>query len=202
MYFKKWLKFLEQNMFLLRDKTQKLDLGKILGFKKPLVKFSQGSIATIYEHPNTKDLLIKVTSHKDDVKNIIAAQKLKSDNIVKAFSWKSGEFIKQIQNINSYAIIVEKILGPSMAYTTNEFFELSLDGRFELAADWLDANLHKRQIVILEHHQKNNLKEHAKLSSLFRTLHKLESFYRIELSDFQDNIIDSGDRYVIIDMGF
>jgi hypothetical protein len=202
MYFKNWLKLFEQNMFLLRDKTQKLDLGKILGFKKPLVKFSQGSIATIYEHPNTKDLLIKVTSHKDDIKNIITAQKLKSDNVVKVFSWQTGELVKQIPQINSYAIIVEKILGNSMSYTTNEFFELSLDGRFELAADWLDGNLHKRQIAVLEHNQKNNLKEHSKLNSLFRVLNKLESLYRIELSDFQDNIIDSGDRYVIVDMGF
>ena len=33
-------------------------------------------------------------------------------------------------------------------------------------------------------------------------LDKLEKYYRIELSDFQDNILDSGDRYVVVDMGF
>ena len=60
----------------------------------------------------------------------------------------------------------------------------------------------KQQIEILEKYNKNNPQEHDKLSSLFHTLHKLEKFYRIDLVDFQDNIMDTGDRYVLVDLGF
>jgi hypothetical protein len=189
-------------LFGQRDITQKSNVGKLLGFINPLVKFSQGSMATLYEHPADARLLIKVTSHEDDVKNLAKAQKINSPNVVKLFPWKNKKLIKELPSLNSYAIIVEKIVGDSMLYTSSEFIELSLNGSFDLAADWLDGNLHKKQIVVLDRHNKNDIKEHYKLSGLFRSLHKLESFYGIELSDFQDNILDTVDRYVIVDMGY
>lgn len=204
--FKQWLtyneSFASERIFNQRDITQKSDVGKLLGFEKPLAKYSQGSIATLYEYPNKKNLLIKVTAHEDDVLNIVKAQRLKSSNVVKAFSWKNKGLIKELPSLNSFAIIVEKILGSSMVYTTSHFFDLSLNGNFELAADWLDSTVHKLQKTILDYYNKNNTEEHLKLSSLFKTLYKLDKFYHIELSDFQDNILDAGDRYVIVDMGF
>lgn len=204
--FKQWLtyneSFASERIFNQRDITQKSNIGELLGFEKPLVKYSQGSIATLYEHPTNKKLLIKVTAHESDILNIIKAQRLKSPNVVKVFSWKNKGLIKELPSLNSLAIIVEKILGDSMVYTTSHFFDLSLNGNFELAADWLDSTVHKLQKAILDHYNKNNTEEHLKLSSLFRTLHELEKFYHIELSDFQDNILDAGDRYVIVDMGF
>lgn len=195
-------KIASEDIFSLRDKTQKSNISKLLGFGKPLAKFAQGSIATLYQHPNRKDLLIKVTSHKQDALNIVKAQKLASQNIVKCFPWEDGELIKAIPSLKSLAIIVEKVNGISMVYTTGDFFDLSLFGRFELAADWLDSTVHKKQKPILDKYDRNYPEEHLKLSSLFKTLHNLEKFYGIELSDFQDNIIDNGKSYVVIDMGF
>jgi hypothetical protein len=203
MFFKEWLLLNSYDtLFLQRDKTQKSNIGKILGFGKNLVKFSQGSIATLYQHPESPNLLIKVTSHKEDISNIITAQKLKSPNVVRAVPWNSKEMVKNLPSLNSQAIIVEKVMGNPMVYTTSDFFDLSLNGQFELAADWLNSTVHKVQAKILDRYNKNNIEEHTKLASLFLTLSKLEKFYNIELSDFQDNILDSGDRYVIIDMGF
>jgi hypothetical protein len=207
MFFRNWLKlseekFDDEKMFSQRDITQKSNVGKLLGFSKPLVQFSQGSLATLYQHPTNKNLLIKVTSHKEDIDNIVMAQKLNSPNVVKAFPWdKKGKLAKEVPSLNSFAIIVEKIKGVPMIYTTSEFFDLSLNGEFELAADWLDSTVHKAQEPILDHYNKNNPEEHMKLSGLFRTLSELER-YRVELSDIQDNILDTGSRYVIVDMGF
>lgn len=200
MSFKLWLENI--SVFDLRDKTQRTNVGKMLGFSKPLVKFSQGSIATIYKYPKNNELLIKVTSHSDDVKNIIKAQRLNSDNVVKAFSWEDGRMIKSLPSLDSQAIIVEKINGNPMDYTSSEFFILSLNGKFDLAADWLDSTVHEKQKKVLDFHGKNDNFEHSKLSDLFRALAKLEKFYGIELSDFQDNILDAGNRYVIVDMGY
>lgn len=205
MQFKQFLeaKLSGEKLFLQRDITQKSNISRLLGFINPLTKFSQGSMATLYEHPEHKSRLIKVTSHEEDVSNLVRSQRLNSSNIVKLFPWRGGKLVKELPSLNSFAIIVEKISGESMVYTTSDFYELSLGGNFELAADWLDAaEVHKKQKFILDRYQKNDPEEHSKLSGLFRTLDKLEKYYRIELSDFQDNILDSGNRYVVIDMGF
>jgi hypothetical protein len=124
------------------------------------------------------------------------------NNVIKLFDWENKQKVKEIPNLNSLAIIVEKIDGPSMTYTTSDFYELSLNGRFELASDWIMQGGNKNQQIIMDKYQQNNDQEHYKLYDLFKTLHSLKKFYRIELSDFEDNIIDNGNRYVIIDMGF
>lgn len=205
MFFREWLLLSESSyeaLFLQRDKTQKSNIGDLLGFGKNLVKFSQGSIATLYKHPSDRRILIKVTSHKEDIANLVRAQKLGSPNVPRVFPWPSGEMVKELPSLKSQALLVEKVVGSSMVYTTGDFFDLSLNGRFELASDWLNSTVHKNQSSILDQYGKNNAEEHFKLASLFSTLHKLEKFYGIELSDFQDNILDAGGRYVIVDMGF
>ena len=88
-----------------------------------------------------------------------------------------------------------------MAYTTGDFYELSLGGRFELAADWIAYGGNEEQKPVLDRYGLDNDQEHEKLAQLFRTLGEMEK-YRIELSDLEDNIIDAGGRYVIVDMGF
>jgi hypothetical protein len=209
MFFKDWLNLSEAKtnydaMFSQRDKTQKSDVSSLLGFKKPLVKFSQGSLATLYQHPTNKNLLIKITSHKEDINNIVKAQRVNSPNVVKTFPWdKEGTLIKSLPSLNSLAIIVEKVNGTPMVYTNNDFLALGLNGSFEKAADWLLGTMLEEQEVILDQYNKNNVEEHYKLISLFKTLSKLAGReYRIELSDFDQNILDTGDRYVIVDMGF
>jgi len=199
--FKNWMENYDK-LFNQRDISQKADIAKMLGFAKPLKKLHQGSFATLYQHPQKENLLIKITAHEEDVKNLVKAQSIKSNNVVKVFDWKKGKKIKELSEINSLAIIVEKVVGESMDYTTSDFYELSLDGNFELASEWLGSTVHKKQKLILDKYHKNNDVEHLKLAELFATLNNLEKLYRIELSDFQDNILDSGNHYVIIDMGF
>jgi hypothetical protein len=203
MNFSKWLEnYADEKIFYQKEKTQKSDVSKILGFKKPLKKVAEGSYATLYQHPTDKNKLIKITSHDEDVKNALKSQKINSNNIVKLYDWKNGEKIKKIPELNSYAMIVEKIQGNPIIYTTSEIYDLSLSGKFELAADWLDYEPRKIQSAILEKYNNNNDKENGKLAELFRSLQQIKNFYKIDLVDFQDNIIDEGNRYVIVDLGF
>ena len=208
MEFKKWLNENEldfdDSLFAQKEKTQKSNVSKILGFSKPLKKIAEGSFATLYQHPNHPDKLIKITSHKEDVDNIVKAQRIGSNNIAKVFDWVKGNKIKTIPKLKSYAIIVEKINGKPMQYSTGHFLQLADMGGgidFDSAADWLDYQPKNHQAKILNMYNANTPKEHDKLSELFRTLNELEK-YRIELSDFDQNIIDAGDRYVIVDLGF
>jgi hypothetical protein len=210
MFFKDWLNLSEvkyDNMFSQRDKNQfmlqspKSSVSKKLGFNEPLIKYSQGSLATLYQHPTDKDLLIKITPHKKDVENIIMAQKIESPNVVKAFRWEDSTNVKNLPSLHSIAIIVEKINGTPMVYTNNDFLDLALGGTFEKAADWLLGTMLEKQEEILKRYNKNETNEHYKLAELFKTLNKLKK-YRIILSDFDQNILDTADRYVIVDMGF
>jgi hypothetical protein len=200
MEFRTWLENYEK-AFSQRDKTQKADVGKALGFKSNLIKYSQGSFATLYQHPKHPDRLIKITAHKEDIQNLVRAQRLNSPNIAKVFDWEKGEKVRQMPSLNSLAIMVEKIEGQPMTYTTGDFYELSLGGRFELAADWIAYGGNEKQKPVLDRYGLDNDREHEKLAQLLRTLGEMEK-YGIELSDLEDNIIDAGGRYVIVDMGF
>jgi hypothetical protein len=201
--FKEWLESLSyEKVFNQRDETQKVNVGKLLGFSKNLNIIKQGSFATLYQHPKYKNRLIKITSHKEDIYNLVKAQKLKSKNIVEVFDWEYKQKIKELPSLNSWAIMVENVLGNSMIYHTNDFYELTLDGKYNLASDWIIQGGNSRQKIILDKYNKDNDEEYNKLFELFRTLYQLRKFYKIDLSDFEDNIIDSKDRYVLVDMGF
>lgn len=201
MKFKKWIE--SEDVFSHKQNLQKeKNIGSILGFKSPLIKVKEGTFATIYQHPKEKNKLIKITSHEEDVKNLLKCQNIKSDNVVKIFPWSKKEKIKNLPNFKSYAIIVEKIEGTPMVYSTPEFYQLGLNGKFELAKDWLNSGGKPEQNKILERHQKNNMEEQDKLSDLFHTLNTIKKFYRIDLVDFQDNILEEKNRYVIVDMGY
>ena len=201
--FKEYLENLAyEKAFAQRDKTQQSNVGKSLGFSKNLQLKKQGSFASLYQHPKYKDRLIKITSHKEDVYNLVKAQNLKSRNIVKVFDWDNKQKIKELPHLNSVAIIVENVTGYPMVYTTNDFYELTLGGRFNLASDWILQGGNEKQKSIMEKYDRNEDLEHNKLFELFRTLYQLRKFYKIDLSDFEDNILDANDRYVMIDMGF
>ena len=185
-----------------RDITQKSNVSKMLGFAKPLKKVTQGSFATLYQHPEHAEALIKITSHKEDVQNLIRAQRANSNNVVKLYDWEDGKKFKAVPSLKSWAIIVEKIEGRPMEYTTNHFYMLAMNGRYELAKDWMDAGGSEEQQQVMELYGSNNDQEQVKLGELFGTLNILSNNFSIDLSDFEDNIIDNGSRYVIIDMGF
>jgi hypothetical protein len=205
MSFKTWLEATSVNskfdkFFSQRDLIQKKDVGELLGFKQPLLKINQGSLATIYQHPKNPNWVIKVTSHKEDIQNIQKAQKLNSKNIVKMF----GNPQQVPQNPNFYWIIVEKVNGSHMVYDTNSFIALihgDYDEKLKDAATsvlYTDGGIREQ---ILKRYGKNSEEELEKLSSLFETLYNLQKI-GIEMSDFAENIMDDGEKYVIIDLGF
>lgn len=203
MDFRTWLEEMaHEKAFAQRDRTQKADVGRLLGFKTNLIRYGQGSFATLYQHPRRRDRLIKITGHREDVQNLVRAQNLKSPNIPVLFDWEDGRKTKELPELNSVAVMVEKIDGHPMAYTTSDFYELSLGGRFGLATDWIMHGGNPKQKAVMERHGLDVDAEHGKLAQLLETLKNLRKFYRIDLSDFQDNIIDAGGRYVIVDMGF
>lgn len=203
MDFRTWLEEIaHEKAFAQRDRTQKADVGRLLGFKTNLMRYSQGSFATLYQHPRRRDRLIKITAHKEDVHNLARAQNLNSPNIPKLFDWEDGKKVKELPSLNSVAIMVEKIDGSPMAYTTGDFYDLSLDGKFGLASDWIMHGGTPKQKKVMEKYGLDGEMEHSRLATLFATLRDLRKFYRIDLSDFQDNIMDAGGRYVLVDMGF
>lgn len=188
-------------VFNQRHKTQKANVGKLLGFDVPLKMVAHGSFASLYQHPTEENVLIKITSHKEDVQNTLKAQRLKSNNIVKIYNWEGDVKYKSLPNYKSWALLVEKITGSKLKYATGHFYVLAHNGEFELAKDWMDAGGSKEQKKVLEAYKSYNEQELEKLSSLFGALQMLHRI-GIDLSDFEDNILDAGNRYVIIDLGF
>jgi hypothetical protein len=200
MEFKSWIEATvldkSEEFFTRRDKNATIDVASALGLKAPLKLINRGSVANIYQHPFNPSQIIKVTGHKKDVQNLWKAQNLNSPNIVKVYGPP-----KQI-GPTAYAIIADKIIGPSMPYDTNSFIYL-IQGEgqgLEFAAD--DIYDDESKAEILKAYGRNTDEEKIKLSFLFRTLYQLEKIYRISLTDFDKNIIDSGENYVIVDMGF
>lgn len=184
-----------------REKTSKTDISKLLGFNEPLKQYARGTFATIYQHPTEENLLIKVTAHKDDIQNSVRAQRLNSPNIVKLYQWPSGKLYQEIPELKTYAIIPQKVVGQPIEYATNALFTIAYNGSYDKAKDWLLAGGSPPQNKMLEKYGKNNDDEKYKLADLFKALHGLERI-GIHLSDLDQNIIDDGTKYVIIDLGF
>lgn len=184
-----------------KEKTQKSNIHSLLGFKQPLKLMAQGTFASIFYHPTDPNILIKVTSHKEDVQNTVRAQRANSDNVVKLYPWPDGKLFKPVSSLKSWAMLVERIQGEKMPYSTGHFYKLDLNGNFENAAGWLNAGGTPQQNAILDIYDRNTDLEQSKLADLFNSLHSLRR-YGIDLSDFDENIIDAGDRYVLVDLGF
>ena len=183
-----------------RSVIDKTNIGKLLGLAKTLKKFASGSFANLYEYPGRDDILIKVTCHRSDVVNAVKAQRIGSNCIVKLTDWEDGKAYKELPSIKSWALLVEKIVGKPMIYSTGDFYTLCYNGDFDLAKDWCEAGGSDVQKQILKKYSFGEA-ELNRLSKLFEALRSLGRL-RIELSDFEDNIMDSGDRYVIVDLGF
>lgn len=194
------LKLIAENIFTARERIDKSNIGKLLGYNKPLRKIATGTFSNIFLHPTDQSKLIKVTCHKSDVQNTIRAQRLNSNNIVKLYSWEDGQSAKPLPTIKAWALQVEKIDGPPLKYPTDYFLRLGYMGSFEKAADWLKAGGSESQNKILQQYKADDT-EKEKLAELFDALQSL-SRIGIELSDFDQNIIDNGSRYVIIDLGY
>lgn len=124
-----------------------------------------------------------------------------SNNVVKLHKWDDGKLAKELPTLKAWALLVEKISGEPIDYSTGHFYKLCYNGNFEFAKDWLMAGGSPEQLNILKLYNLDDDSELYKLAELFGTLHEL-SKYGIDLSDFDQNVIDNGSRYVIIDLGF
>lgn len=197
MRFKIWLENLVQQSekaFTAKKKIQKSDISKELGFNQPLQKYAEGSFSTLYQHPTQQNVLIKVTSHEADARRTWKAQSLESLSIVHLLD---KPIQKIINGVKCWILLVEKVIGESIHYSNVDILKL-----YDLFKKY-DKYIfdYPESLKILKLYNSNNEEEHEKLITLFETMKKLEEI-NIHLVDLTDNIIDNGQRYVIIDLGF
>lgn len=184
-----------------RAANTKLDHVKImtaLGIKsneRKLQQINQGSLATVYQHPEDPTKIIKVTADAQDARNLVKSQRLNSPNIVRVYnSAKVGP--------KAVALVADFIKGESMPYNTNALLGLINGDNFDEARQAIRGILRpdRTRRKILDQMGMNTDEERMKLSRLFQTLAGLEKL-GIDMYDFTDNILDGGNDYVIIDMG-
>lgn len=194
--FKNWLEGVSNAKFDQRIKNQKLNLAQLLGFKKPMLQINRGSLANIYQHPEDPSKIVKITADARDAKNLWTAQRLNSPNIVKLYGQP-----RQVSP-GAWAIIADKINGQPMKYDTNSFVILIQGEGAGSTADAAQEILYPSGIreKILNRFGMNTDAEHERLADLFSTIARIEQM-RIPMSDFGQNIIDDGQKYVIIDLG-
>jgi hypothetical protein len=184
-----------------RAKNAKMDHVKIitaLGIKtndRQLQQINQGSLATVYQHPEDPTKVIKVTADAQDAKNLVKAQRLGSPNIVKIYN--SAKISPR-----ATALVADFVKGDSMPYNTNALLGLINGDDFEEARQAVRGILRpdRTRRKILTQLGMDSDEERMKLSRLFQTLAGLEKL-GIDMYDFTDNILDAGSDYVIIDMG-
>lgn len=204
MEFKLWFESLEtmsDRVFSRRESNLKISPNKILqaigiNSKKPLQIIGKGSLATVYKHPVDPTKVIKVTGDAKDYKNLINATKRNIADVPRVYN------SAKLSN-NTFILILDYISGQIIPYSTSALHALiqgeNIDDLNEAIKNIFDESDNERN-RILDAYSRNDHKERVKLSRLFRTLFNLERI-GIELFDYSENIIDDGNRYVIIDMG-
>jgi hypothetical protein len=205
MRFRPWLEVTATADQVFQRVTAKdADLVQALGLplNSKLQKINTGSFATIYQHPLNATKIIKATKDKQDIMRLVKAQALMNQNIVKLHAIQGKLFIQLGQ---LYVIVADKIEGESMPYTSNSFVmlltgKLGAESTKKAAYKIAQPGLSPFRDKILAYHGRDNDEERVKLSTFFLTLAQLEQ-RGITMDDFTDNIIDAGDRYVIVDMG-
>lgn len=162
-----------------------------------LERVNSGSFATVYKHPLDPSKVIKCTRDARDVRNLLAAQSLNTPNIVKVY--------QNVKIPNGFALVADFVTGPEMPYTSN-MIALLLDGPKMLdtpqsaARKILQPGASPARERVLNKVGRNTEEERRKLSELILTMGRLQA-KGIDVSDWTDNVLDTGDHYVIIDMG-
>jgi hypothetical protein len=164
----------------------------------PQIINNSGSLAEIYACPSDPSKAIKVTSDRQDAKNIVAAQAIKSPNVVKCYAY-TNKGVK-----NGTALLVDFVQGQPAVYSSPEFIGLmegkyGMEDRIQSRIRILRPDPFRRKI--LESHGLLNKTEVQKLSELFGALSLLETKLNIFLADFAENVIDAGQNYVVVDFG-
>lgn len=194
MKFRKWLEEFEEfedldamadEFFSQRARNEEIDdaiILKALGLPGELVlkKIKQGSVANIYLHPQDETKVIKVTADMADGQHTRAAQQLQPNrNIVKLHKGPV-----QINN-KAIAMVLDYVHGEPMPYTAAAMIEM------------MDGNIDR----VLKHFNKETPAERSRIEQLLDTLSKLEHI-GVNIFDLDgDNILNTGEAYVIVDLG-
>lgn len=175
-----------------------IKLGKSLGVDlSKLDLIGSGTMAKAYK---VGDKVVKVTRDNRDVINTVKAQRIKSPNVVKIHRLSKDGIS------SGTAMLVDYIPGKLAPFSTGEWHALIQGdmGMDELrdAAQKIESDINPKGIrtKVLTKHGLNNKNDRAKLKEIFKTLSSLQSI-NINIDDLGDNIIDDGNKYVIIDLG-
>lgn len=160
-------------------------------------KYKEGGFAVVFHVEGDNNKLIKITSDHDDILKLIKANKNDVSGVPIIYSHTTNG-IK-----NGIAAVVQKIDGNSIKYSNMEMHAL-VGGRHgnDSIKNAMISILKPNDIrlKILESHNSNNKKERYKLYYLFETIMRLNKL-GIYIDDYDDNVIDNGDKYIIIDLG-
>jgi len=180
-------------------KTEITDISKIedaLNIKIHEL-INEGSFAKIFS-TDDPDKIVKITSDLSDYENLLAANRLIPNYVPKIY----GSTYEGVAE-NNIAMLIEHIEGTNFPLITNEMLRILQGNEFE--SDYKKAMMRvlrpKGQILnLLNRHNLNDKSERIKLANLIKSLGILEN-HGIEMLDFDQNIIDDGQKYVIIDLG-
>lgn len=172
------------------DKLQK-SLGVDLS---DMEEIGHGTMATVYK---VGDKALKITRDNKDVIHTVKAQRIKSNNVVKIHRLSKDGLS------SGTAMLLDFVDGPLVPFSTGEWHALIQGSGMDELSDAIKLVLTDTKGIrnkILTDHGLNDNKSRSKISEMFKTLRALQSM-NINIDDLGDNIIDAGDRYVLIDLG-
>ena len=188
-----------------KNANKGIDFNKVLKafglrpFKGSPKIIGEGSTATVYVNPYNYHQVIKVTGDGNDASNFNKLLK-------KGFQHPSVAHCYNVRRIGpqAYAILLDRVEGQVFAYGSM-LTDLIQGDNFEEPAEAANSILkgplnNIRQKVLDEVGIQDSHRERKKLAVLFDGMAKLEAF-GIYIFDVGENVIDTGDYYVLIDIG-
>jgi hypothetical protein len=193
------------NLFSSRIKNQDFKFNAILASlglpksNKKLIKIGSGTLASVYLNPHNANQVIKVTGDSQESSNFetLIKNNFRSPNIVTCYKVASlGPTTK--------VFLCDYVKGTPMEYSNDEFLALvngdNFDDYPESIAALSSGDYGKNRSQVFYNHNKSPEQEAAKLIPLFSSLMRLEKL-GIDLFDFDNNILDDGVKYVLVDLG-
>ncbi len=186
------------NESLLAAEAEITDINKLqksLGVDlSGMQEIGHGTMATVYK---VGDKALKITRDNKDVINTVKAQRIKSNNVVKIHRLSKDGLS------SGTAMLLDFINGQLAPFSTGEWHALIQGSGMDELSDAIKLILTDNKGIrnkILTDHGLNDSKSRSKISEMFKTLRALQSI-NVSIDDLGDNIIDAGDRYVLIDLG-
>lgn len=177
------------------DITDINKLQKSLGIDlSNMEEIGHGTMATVYK---VGDKALKITRDNKDVIHTVKAQRIKSNNVVKIHRLSKDGLS------SGTAMLLDFVDGQLVPFSTGEWHALIQGSGMDELSDAVKLILTDTKGIrnkILTDHGLNDNKSRSKISEMFKTLKSLQSM-NVNIDDLGDNIIDAGDRYVLIDLG-